>query len=84
MTCTYLYVTAANVAARVPVNIRSDLRKSLRDQGLQARVSRTTCQGYCKRACVVFTEGKKAKWWAEVEPADISKLSKKLAEKVLK
>lgn len=65
-------------------DIRSDLRKGLRDAGVDVRVSRTTCQGQCKRAPVVFTEGKKSKWWGEVSRDDADKLVSKLSKKFSK
>ena len=60
--------------------IRSGLRKVVKTQGSEVRVSRTLCQGYCKHACVVFAEGKASRWWAKVEPGDVPKLAKKLTE----
>lgn len=64
--------------------IRGELRKGLRAAGLDVRVSRTTCQGRCKDAPVVFTEGKKPKWWGEVNHDDTGKLVNKLSSKLAK
>ena len=61
-------------------DLRGDLRKGLRDAGVSVRVSRTTCQGQCKRAPVVFTEGKKPKWWGEVSRDDTDELVSKLSK----
>lgn len=65
-------------------SVKSSLQKSLKAEGHAVRVSRTTCQGFCKHGCVVALEGKKAKpkWWGEVAPEDTDALRRKIVKRL--
>jgi len=64
--------------------VKAGLQKTLKSEGHVVRVSRTTCQGFCKHGCVVALEGKnvKPKWWGEVAPEETDALSRKIAKRL--
>lgn len=64
--------------------VKAGLQKTLKASGHAVRVSRTTCQGFCKYGCVVALEGKKTKpkWWGEISPEDSDALSRKIAKRL--
>jgi NADH:ubiquinone oxidoreductase subunit E len=63
-------------------DLAKGVRKALRDEGVAARVSRTTCQDMCKHACVVGYEGPCGRWWGRAGPDDADKLAKKIAKRL--
>lgn len=59
--------------------IRSTLRKTLKSQGLKAKISKTSCQSLCKHGCIVFAQAKDEQYaWQEVRQKDIPTLATKL------
>ena len=61
--------------------VRSALAKALRAAGLRARVTRTSCQGLCKRGPVVFVESPRPRTWGAVREADAAKLARRILKR---
>ena len=58
--------------------VRTALAKALRAAGLRARVTRTGCQGLCRRGPVVFVEGARPRTWGAVRESDAAKLARRI------
>lgn len=58
--------------------VRRGLVKELSRLGARSKVSRTSCQGFCKQGCVVFVERPRARLWGRVREEDLARLARKL------
>lgn len=59
--------------------LRALLARTLKAAGVRARLTRTSCQGHCKRGPVVFVERPKRRVWGGVGEADVERVARKLA-----
>lgn len=61
-------------------DIRSNLRKALKNESVKAKISKTSCQSLCKKGCIVFAQGKDSKQaWQEVKARDADQLAQQLS-----
>jgi (2Fe-2S) ferredoxin len=63
--------------------IYKELRRKFKHLELPVQVSRADCFGECNHACVVVLEGPDSRWWGEVKPKHVAKVSEKVVEGLL-
>ncbi len=63
--------------------VRTALARALRALGLKTRVTRTSCQGLCKRGPVVFLEGPRPRTWGDVREGDVPRLARRVRKRVV-
>ena len=61
--------------------VRTALARALRALGLRPRLSRTSCQGHCKRGPVVFVERPRPRVWGQVGEGDVERLARRIARR---